>query len=143
MLKYPLGGLDNQPLNDIFVSGHRDLAGPFHGADAVQKFQNGCDIEIDGEVPVVFTHDDLVPPNILLSPGTNPVVAAIIDWGQAGWYPAYWEYCKARRVRPNPEYFDEDLDEEWNTRYLPTIMDPVDDETVYHPWLWFVLSKGI
>ncbi|KAJ5289505.1 uncharacterized protein N7443_009758 [Penicillium atrosanguineum] len=107
-----VGGLDNQPLNDIFLSSHRDLAGPFHGADAVQKFQNGCDIEIDGEVPVVFTHDDLVPPNILLSPGTNPVVAAIIDWGQAGWYPAYWEYCKAHHVRPNPEYFDEDLDEE-------------------------------
>ncbi|KAJ5194429.1 hypothetical protein N7491_001767 [Penicillium cf. griseofulvum] len=61
-----------------------------------------------------------------------------------GWInPAYWEYCKARRVRPNPEYFDEDLDEEWNTRYLPTVLDPVDDETVYHPWLWFVLSKGI
>ncbi|KAJ5560396.1 hypothetical protein N7513_002795 [Penicillium frequentans] len=138
-----MGGLGNQPLNDIFLSGHRDLAGPFHGADTVQKFQNGCDIEIDGEVPVAFTHDDLVPPNILLSLGTNPVVAAIIDWGQAGWYPAYWEYCKARRVRPNPEYFDDDLDEEWNTRYLPTIVDPVDDETVYHPWLWFVLSKGI
>ncbi|KAJ5557209.1 hypothetical protein N7494_001124 [Penicillium frequentans] len=106
----------NQPLSDIFLSGHRDLAGPFHGADAVQKFQNGCDIEIDGEVPVVFTHDDPVPPNILSSPGTNPVVAAIIDWGQAGWYPAYWEYCKARRVRPNPGYFDDDLDEEWTTR---------------------------
>ncbi|KAJ5928402.1 hypothetical protein N7466_007358 [Penicillium verhagenii] len=120
-----------------------DLAGPFHGADAVQKFQNGCDIDIDGDVSVVFTHDDLVPPNIMLSPGPNPEVAAIIDWGQAGWYPAYWEYCKARRVRPNPEYFDDDLDEEWNTRYLPTILDPVDDETVYHPWLWFVLSKGI
>ncbi|KAJ5920361.1 hypothetical protein N7516_011219 [Penicillium verrucosum] len=111
--------------------------------DAVQKFQDGCDIEIDGKVPVVFTHDDLVPPNILLSPGANPVVAAISDWGQAGWYPAYWEYCKARRVRPNPKYFDEDLDEEWNTRYLPTVLDPVDDETVYHPWLWFVLSRGI
>ncbi|KAJ6001357.1 hypothetical protein N7522_006584 [Penicillium canescens] len=124
-----VGGLDNQPLNDIFLSDHRDLTGPFHGADAVQKFQNGCDIEIDGEVPVVFTHDDLVPPNILLSPGPNPVVAAILDWGQAGW--------------ANPEYFDEDLDEEWNTKYLPTILDPVDDETVYHPWLWFVLSKGI
>lgn len=143
MLKYNLGGMGDQPLNDIFLYGHRDLAGPFHGPDAVQKFQNGCDIEIDGEVPVVFTHDDLVPPNIILSPGANPVVAAIIDWGQAGWYPAYWEYCKARRVRPNPEYFDDDLDEEWNTRYLPTIIDPVDDETVYHPWLWFVLSKGI
>ncbi|KOS38247.1 hypothetical protein ACN38_g10946 [Penicillium nordicum] len=138
-----VGGLDNQPLNDIFLSCHRDLAGPFYGADAVQKFQDGCDIEIDGKVPVVFTHDDLVPPNILLSPGANLVVAAIIDWGQAGWYPAYWEYCKGRRVRPNPEYFDEALDGEWNTRYLPTVLDPVDDETVYHPWLWFVLSKGI
>ncbi|KAL4869826.1 kinase-like domain-containing protein [Aspergillus spectabilis] len=93
-----VGGLDNQPLNDIFLSGHRDLAGPFHGADAVQKFHNGCDIEIDGEVPVVFTHDDLVPPNILLSPGTNPVVAAIIDWGQAGWYPAYCQLFWTRSM---------------------------------------------
>ncbi|KAI9043375.1 uncharacterized protein KD926_003905 [Aspergillus affinis] len=124
-----VGSLDNQPLNDIFLSGHRDLAGPFRGADAVRKFQNGCDIEIDGEVPVVFTHDDLVPPNIILSPGPNPVVTAILDWGQAGWYPAYWEYCKVRRVRVNPDYFDDDLDEEWKTKYLPTILDPVDDET--------------
>lgn len=90
---------------------------------------------------MVFTHDDLVPPNIILSPGPNPVVAAVIDWGQAGWYPTYWEYCKARRVRPNPEYF-EDLEEEWRTRYLPTILDLVDDETVYHIWLWFVLPEG-
>jgi hypothetical protein len=142
MLKYTLGGLNNQPLNDIVFVGRRDMAGPLRGADAVQKFQYGCDIEIDGEVPVVFTHDDLVPPNIMLSSGPNPIVAAIIDWGQAGWYPAYWEYCKARRIRLNPELFDENLDEEWKTRYLPTIVDPVDDETVYHPWLWFFLSYG-
>ncbi|KAH8435331.1 uncharacterized protein LDX57_012960 [Aspergillus melleus] len=138
-----VGSLDNQPLNEIFLSGHQVLAGPFYGADAVQEFQNGCDIEIDGEVPVVFTHDDLVPQNILLSPGPSPVVAAIIDWGQSGWYPAYWEYCKARRVGLNPEYFNDDLADEWRTKYLPTILNPVDDETVYHPWLWFVLFKGI
>ncbi|KAK1147618.1 hypothetical protein N8T08_000960 [Aspergillus melleus] len=82
---------------------------PFYGADTVQEFQNDCDIEIDGEVPVVFTHDDLVPHNILLSPGPNLVVAAIIDWGQSGWYLAYWEYCKAHRVGLNPDYFNEDL----------------------------------
>lgn len=139
----PSGSLGNQPLNDIFPHDHQDLAGPFHGADAVQEFHNGRDTEVDGEVPVLFTHDDLVPPNILLSPGSNPAVAAVIDWGQAGWYPAYWEYCKARRVRLDPEYLNDDLDEEWNMRYLPTIVDPVDDESVYHPWLWFVLSKGI
>ncbi|KXG48816.1 uncharacterized protein PGRI_026860 [Penicillium griseofulvum] len=143
-VKFPsLGlGLNNQPLNDIFLSGHRDLAGPFYGVDAVRKFQNGCDIEIDEDVSVVFTHADLVPPIIIFSSGSNPVVAVVIDWCQAGWYPAYWEYCKARRVRANPKYF-EDWEEEWNARYLPTILDPVDDETVYHPWLWFVLYKGI
>ncbi|KAJ5135168.1 uncharacterized protein N7515_004446 [Penicillium bovifimosum] len=128
---------------DVFLSSHRNLAGPFHGADAVQKFQEGCYIQIDGDVPVVFTHDDLVPPNIMLSSGPNPKVVAVIDWGQAGWYPAYWEYCKAHRVRVNPDAFDDVLYEEWITRYLPIILDPVDDETVYHPWLWFVLSKGI
>lgn len=103
----------------------------------------GCDIDIDRPVSVAFTHTDLVPSNILLSPESNPDVAAVIDWGQAGWYPGYWEYCKARRVRPNPEYFDDELDEEWNLKYLPLILEPVDEETVYSPWLWFVLSKGI
>lgn len=94
-------------------------------------------------MPVVFTHNDLVPPNILLSPGPNPKVAAIIDWGQAGWYPAYWEYCKARRVRVDPEYFDVSVQEEWHTKYLAMILDPEDDDAYYKPWLWFVLSKGI
>ena len=91
----------------------------------------------------MFTHDDLVPPNIILSPGPNPKVVAILDWGQAGWYPAYWEYCKARRVRLDPKYFNDATQEEWHTKYLPMILDPVDNEMYYHPWLYFVLSKGI
>ena len=49
-------------------------------------------------------HNDLLPPRIILSPGPNPEVAAIIDWAQAGWYPAYWEYYKARWVRVKPRY---------------------------------------
>ncbi|CRL29075.1 unnamed protein product [Penicillium camemberti] len=52
-------------------------------------------------------------------------------------------YCKARRVRVDPEYFDDAVQEEWYTKYLPVILDPEDDETYYYPWLWFVLSKGI
>ncbi|KAJ5353061.1 hypothetical protein N7452_002035 [Penicillium brevicompactum] len=67
--------------------------------------------------------------------GPNPKVTAIIDWGQAGWCPAYWEYCKARRVRVDPEYFDDAVQEEWYTKYLPMILDPEDDETYYYPWL--------
>jgi tRNA A-37 threonylcarbamoyl transferase component Bud32 len=39
-----------------------------------------------------FTHADLAPRNIIVRRGR---VAAIIDWGFAGWYPEYWEYTKA------------------------------------------------
>ncbi|KAI1991107.1 hypothetical protein LOZ51_004639 [Ophidiomyces ophidiicola] len=137
------GSLGKQSLNDIFLACHPELTGPFQGANAVQQFQDACGIEISSDVPIIFTHDDLVPPNILLSRGPNPKVAAVIDWGQAGWYPAYWEYCKARRVRMDPEYFNDATLEEWRTIYLPIILDPVHDETYYYPWLYFVLSKGI
>ncbi|KAI1932686.1 hypothetical protein LOZ66_006812 [Ophidiomyces ophidiicola] len=138
-----IGSLGKRPLNDIFLACHPELTGPFQGVNAVQKFQDACGIEIHGDPPIVFTHDDLVPPNILLSRGPNPRVAAIIDWAQAGWYPAYWEYCKARRVRMDPEYLNDAAQEEWRTIYLPVILDPVPDETYYYPWLYFVLSKGI
>lgn len=36
-----------------------------------------------------FTHADLCPRNIVVM---NEHVAAIIDWGFAGWYPEYWEF---------------------------------------------------
>lgn len=38
----------------------------------------------------VFTHADLHPSNILLCDDNTVVV---IDWGWAGWYPSYVEYC--------------------------------------------------
>ncbi|KAJ6180469.1 phosphotransferase family protein [Penicillium mononematosum] len=117
--------------------GHFKVQMPF------RQFQDACGIEIYSDVPIVFTHNDLVPPNIFLSPGLNSKVAAIIDFGQAGWYPAYWEYCMARRVRIDPQHFDDATQEEWWTKYLPMILEPVDDEGFYHSWLWFVLSRGI
>ncbi|KAK0186534.1 kinase-like domain-containing protein [Armillaria mellea] len=42
--------------------------------------------------PLVFTHGDLVPRNIMVQ-GTE--VTAILDWECAGWYPAHTEYCMA------------------------------------------------
>ncbi|KAK9849882.1 phosphotransferase enzyme family protein [Penicillium brevicompactum] len=113
-----IGNFGKQPLKEVFLESHPELAGPFQGANAVQRFQDTCGIEINS--------------------GPNPKVTAIIDWGQAGWYPAYWKYCKARRVRVDPEYFDDAVQEEWYTKYLPTILDPEDDETYYYPWLCFL-----
>lgn len=135
------GSPGNTPLNDIMVFHRPELRGPWEGENALQQFQEACGIEINVDVPIVFTHSDLVAPNIMLSPGPNPRVAAVVDWGQAGWYPSYWEYCKALKV--GCPKFPKEYQEEWRQRYLPLVLDPVDNETYFYPWLYFVLSKGI
>ncbi|KAI0035233.1 hypothetical protein K488DRAFT_43702 [Vararia minispora EC-137] len=38
-----------------------------------------------------FAHGDLLPRNILVEGST---VTAIVDWETAGFYPAFWEYCR-------------------------------------------------
>lgn len=43
----------------------------------------------------------------------------------------------------NLTHFNDAFQEDWRVKYLLMILDPVDDETYYHPWLYFVLSKGI
>lgn len=71
-------------MEDIFLECHSNLAGPFFGSNAVEQFQSACDMEISSNTPIVFTHDDLLLPNIILSPGLKLKVAAIIDWAQTG-----------------------------------------------------------
>ncbi|KAG9254520.1 kinase-like domain-containing protein [Emericellopsis atlantica] len=138
-----IGGVGKRPLNDIFVVGHVDRGrdGPFLGADAVQEFHDICGIDIGGDIPITFTHNDLCPPNILVSYGPNPKVVGIIDWAQSGWYPSYWEYCKARRVGVVDEDFNFAVAEESHTIYQPEVIDPVDNEMFYHPWLYFMLAN--
>src|SRR3569833_495851 len=46
---------------------------------------------------IVLTHGDFDPRNILVQ---GSKVVAILDWELAGFYPDYWEYCKALR-RPD------------------------------------------
>ncbi|TFK58438.1 kinase-like protein [Pluteus cervinus] len=43
------------------------------------------------DVPVCFTHGDLLPKNIMVEGST---ITAIIDWSTAGFYPSFWEYCR-------------------------------------------------
>lgn len=45
---------------------------------------------------IVFTHGDPVPRNIIVD---GDVVAGVIDWEQAGWYPEHWEYVKSLFTR--------------------------------------------
>lgn len=46
--------------------------------------------------PLVFTHNDFAPRNLMVM--ETPMgwkLTGIIDWECAGWLPSYWEYCKA------------------------------------------------
>ncbi|KAJ5573731.1 phosphotransferase family protein [Penicillium hispanicum] len=135
-----IGSLGKEPLHDIFLKS-AGISGPFHGVDAVKQLQEACWMEMTHQAPIVFTHNDLLPPNIMVSKGPNPKVTALIDWTQSGWYPAYWEYCKAFRVGVNRRYFPAAFTEEWHSQ-LHLILERVED-TIYHPWLYFVISRGI
>ena len=44
---------------------------------------------------IKLTHGDLHQGNIIVSSTGPPRVLAIVDWAHCGWYPDYWEYCKA------------------------------------------------
>lgn len=120
-----LGGINRTPLLDIFLEGW-DNAGPFPDvksfhdwytnlANQLHNLPRNTDPErqcLPDDSPIFFTHADLNPENIIVSsPGDGPTrVLAIIDWHQSGWYPAYWEYCKAFLQYPIYPYWKECLD---------------------------------
>jgi thiamine kinase-like enzyme len=67
------------------------------------------------DAEVVFTHADLHPSNIIVSKDAeSPKVLAILDWRQSGWYPDYWEFCKAA--------YTAEVHSEWMVVYLPTFL---------------------
>jgi aminoglycoside phosphotransferase len=107
-----IGSLNGGPCRDDLFSSGYESKGPFSTeADmyeniierwnknivrpritkAEMDFQRRLYAEISG-TEIRFTHADLSPKNILIE---NGHVSGIVDWEQAGWYPAYWEYVKA------------------------------------------------
>jgi hypothetical protein len=136
-----VGSWGRQPINCIFITERPELLGPFQGQDAVQQLHELYQLDIRNNEAIVFTHNDITPPNIMVTRDPTPRVAAIVDWTQSGWYPAYWEYCKAKQVGLTPEMMSSELQDEWREKYVPKLIDEVDNESVYYPWLYFTLSK--
>ncbi|KAI3323382.1 kinase-like protein [Xylariaceae sp. AK1471] len=114
-----IGAIDGSWCDDHFFDGDRGGYGPFKDEDEfnagiVKALKQGksrvhvdvtCDIFLETMKghEIVLTHNDFAPRNILVQ-GSN--VIAILDWELAGYYPEYWEYCKAMR-RP-----------EWNSGWI-------------------------
>ncbi|EPQ50890.1 kinase-like protein [Gloeophyllum trabeum ATCC 11539] len=98
MFAFACGPFDSEAqMNDHLVSVLTHVASPF-----CRKFLRRMMRE---DHKIVFTHADLHWRNIIVKDGH---VAAILDWEMAGWYPEYWEYCKA--------LYNERFETEWCTR---------------------------
>jgi hypothetical protein len=154
MLTAILGSVDNGPLGDLVFQGCTNAGapppGPFPTAAAFHDYFVTMAVSMTqsryadvgagqirytphhlfpDDVPVVFTHGALHPRNIIVSAGPNPRLVSVIGWEQAGWYPAYWELCKARLECSRHGGLGS-----WETRYLPWILDVEGLSRETHGW---------
>lgn len=72
--------------------------------------------------PLVFTHNDFFPRNIMIDEVTGRVLA-IIDWEGAGWFPAHWEYCISKNWGRWKLW-----QREWMDEYVPKIIPVFEEE---------------
>ncbi|PYH37125.1 phosphotransferase family protein [Aspergillus neoniger CBS 115656] len=63
---------------------------------------------------IKFTHADLHRGNIIVSSSGPARVLAIVDWAQSGWYPDYWEYCKALYTC----WYEDEWRRDWIDKFL-------------------------
>lgn len=137
-----IGSVDGAPCNDLYFDSTPDGYGPFSNEE---EFNRGivkalkeavphdrvdftCDIwfEVMKGHEVFMTHNDLDPRNILVR---GSEIVALLDWELSGFYPEYWEYCKAMRrpawesgwIRDRAlesvlEPYRKELSVMWNTR---------------------------
>jgi hypothetical protein len=94
----------------------------------IEPFRQGLPDNID----IKFTHGDLHRSNIILTNSNPPRVAAIVDWEQAGWLPAYWEDRKA--------HLTADYEGDWSEKYLPMILHQYTD--TWGPWDYYTTAMG-
>jgi len=146
-----LGHINRQPLLDIIFTGDtKPSAGPFASVKEFHDWlswmtKRGKEIHFEDpsqipdpfrdllpdNSPITFTHADVHPSNIIVSTDDPCHIVAIIDWHQSGWYPDYWEYCKAVFTAvPNGE---------WETKYIPRFIDVTD---CYDTWWWYPRAFG-
>ncbi|KAF3385800.1 hypothetical protein DPV78_012497 [Talaromyces pinophilus] len=138
-----IGSINRQPLLD-YVFMHQPKTGPFptvkdfndwfalcHQLRFERRYDdpNRCFLPDGGEIKL--THADLNRVNIIV-PSTNPVRIVVIDWQQSGWYPDYWEYCKATWA-----VWYED---EWRIDYIDKYLQPYED--VYDIFCEYTTAMG-
>ncbi|KAJ4319273.1 hypothetical protein N0V84_006464 [Fusarium piperis] len=103
-----IGSVDGSACDDQFFSDDLGAYGPYKdeaefNQGLVKAWSTGRDdpftillcklqLEVMKDHEIVMTHNDFAPRNIIVRGST---VVAILDWEFSGFYPEYWEYCKA------------------------------------------------
>ncbi|KAK9604420.1 hypothetical protein V6Z93_002388 [Aspergillus fumigatus] len=80
---------------------------------------------------IKLTHGDLNRRNIIVA-STSPIRVVIVDWQQSGWYPDYWEYCKA--------VFTCWYEDEWRRDYIDKFLQPQTE--VYFVFSEYTMAMG-
>lgn len=87
-----------------------------------QRYEDPFLQHMPAETTIKLTHADIHPSNIMVSVPTSgpPRIVALIDWGQAGWYPDYWEYFKM--------CYTTHWDSEWRKIWIPRVIEPQEEQ---------------
>ncbi|KAF2458838.1 phosphotransferase family protein, partial [Lineolata rhizophorae] len=125
-----IGSIGRQPLLDVVFKG-LPPTGPFltiqafhdwlswlpgHLVGLKEKINDPYRQYLPDTGPITFTHADLHRGNIIVSETSPPRIIAIVDWALAGWYPDYWEYCKAN--------YTARFHEDWRDKWIPYVLRP-------------------
>ncbi|KAF7763833.1 hypothetical protein Agabi119p4_8370 [Agaricus bisporus var. burnettii] len=99
-----LGSVTGGPYRNFFYPSHLSPKYPFSSVGefidsyrqilllfCTESFTESLLSQLPRNDTVQFTHGDLLPKNILVN---GSEITAIVDWATAGFYPAYWEYCR-------------------------------------------------
>jgi thiamine kinase-like enzyme len=81
---------------------------------------------------IKLTHGDLHRGNIIVSSTSPSRILALVDWAQSGWYPDYWEYCKA--------CYTACYNGEWRDQWIPKVLSPRIQE--YEVFAEYVMAMG-
>jgi thiamine kinase-like enzyme len=77
---------------------------------------------LSDDARIVLTHADLHASNIIVCKTEPHRVLAIIDWGQSGWFPDYWEFCKAE--------YTVLFESEWRAKYILRFLEESDERCI-------------
>ena len=119
------GSINHGPLQDYVLEGKPE-GGPFASVRLfndwfsqlpqdwlapADRYEDPHRRDLPDNAAIKFTHGDLHTSNILVAQTGPPRILAIVDWAHGGWYPDYWEYCKAA-------YSQSSFEDKWLKKFL-------------------------